>query len=507
MDWRPIIRRYQDLVLRLECTILKYDPYRPALPPRQKSNSGTGFIINVQQGLVMTNAHVMANTEVIEAYSLLLGSKSLKLLPMSICHDKDIGVCRMSLSDLTLFHNIYKGNINTQRVNFGDILNCYVTQPVICLGYSLDKTNFKVATGTISSLNIDEQDQSDEVPVYIQLQITLQQGNSGSPIVDQYGHIIAIASAGSSNSEGIIEAISINGIVAIMNRLISTSDGNDGRAGEDGKINIISPPKYGFEVCPCTPFQLAHINYSPATYTLMSSSTYSSTPSSSSIYTPSPSPSSIHPPNFPMTGCLVKRVNPNCFMTDLIRGDILSQIKFLSNTFYVTEYGNIRWIDRSYISFKQFFDVIPESTVVSFIVYRQDVKIMIESPFISPPSPPPTAIYVRNHIYLAWTNLPTITVAGLILGPLTKQHVKRDPQHLGKYLEAPERYQPYMLVYEVLPDTINSDLKIIKEGAVISSINSLYIRTIDDVVRTLEVNTPYLSILDVDSNLLVVSKE
>lgn len=56
-----ITDKYRDSVLQLICTRDAYNPFRPQLVPTDRKISSTEFIIDIVNGLVIANAHVVSN--------------------------------------------------------------------------------------------------------------------------------------------------------------------------------------------------------------------------------------------------------------------------------------------------------------------------------------------------------------------------------------------------------------------------------------------------------------
>jgi S1-C subfamily serine protease len=98
--WIDIMERYKNSVLQLICTRAIYNPFRPQLTPSDRKASGTGFIVDIANGLVLTNAHVASNAISISGRMMKFGEYDLSLRLISICREKDIALCQLAKQDV-----------------------------------------------------------------------------------------------------------------------------------------------------------------------------------------------------------------------------------------------------------------------------------------------------------------------------------------------------------------------------------------------------------------------
>ncbi|TPK02854.1 trypsin-like peptidase domain-containing protein [Mesorhizobium sp. B2-5-9] len=137
------------------------------------SSSGTGFFVN-DQGWAVTNAHVVEGCTSISVQQLGDGSD------LAVDRQNDLAVFRLSMGTgkphLPLRHS---------QPRLGEDIAAY--------GFPLSgllSDSIKVTTGNINSLVGMENDTR-----YLQVSTPLQPGNSGGPIVDQWGSIIGVSTA------------------------------------------------------------------------------------------------------------------------------------------------------------------------------------------------------------------------------------------------------------------------------------------------------------------------
>ena len=247
--WFEIMEKYKNSVLQLICTRGVYNPFRPQMPPIDKRASGTGFIIDIRNGFVMTNAHVVSNAISISGRMMRFGEQDLSLRVISICREKDIALCQLKQSDIDMILN----DKTPEEINmiFGDNMLLKETAIVVAIGYPLGFKNLKFSTGVVSGFHAnntadDDEDSvhstEEEGPSYIQITAPINPGNSGGPLLNRRGEVIGVNAAGFRFSQNVGYAIGSRTIMGIYNSLISPLI--------DSTIKIphvVITPKYAFE--------------------------------------------------------------------------------------------------------------------------------------------------------------------------------------------------------------------------------------------------------------------
>lgn len=92
--------KHKNSVTQLIRVVRIYNSSRPQLTPVDKKFSGSGFIIEIVNGLVLTNAHVVSNTISISSRITKSGEHDFFLRIISICHKKDKALCQLSQDDI-----------------------------------------------------------------------------------------------------------------------------------------------------------------------------------------------------------------------------------------------------------------------------------------------------------------------------------------------------------------------------------------------------------------------
>ncbi|MDX2008687.1 MAG: trypsin-like peptidase domain-containing protein [Myxococcaceae bacterium] len=160
---------------------------RSVVSVRCKDSVGSGFF--VAKGQVVTNAHVLCdegNPEVV----LADGSRATVT---SWAHDKP--------NDLAV---LFVSGTSAPPLPLGDAAAAEVGSPVVMIG-SPRGLDFTVNRGTLSYLG-----RSIGGVAYLQVDIAVNPGNSGGPLLDEDGKVIGIVTARVANADGIGFALPIN---------------------------------------------------------------------------------------------------------------------------------------------------------------------------------------------------------------------------------------------------------------------------------------------------------
>jgi len=171
-------------VSKLMTAVLAFEP-SPSSEPKviqtdqpnktYKVASGTGFYVS-SQGHIITNHHVIDGCRDMKAHS-----KGRVLATLQIAADKQNDLALLKIAEAPS-HVFALSNDSP-----------YPLQEVIVAGFPFgDKysSSLKFTQGIVSSLTGMGNNYSE-----IQIDAALQQGNSGGPIIDEYGNIIAVAVA------------------------------------------------------------------------------------------------------------------------------------------------------------------------------------------------------------------------------------------------------------------------------------------------------------------------
>ena len=197
----------------------------------QETAEGTGFVIDAAAGLVLTNNHVIDGATSVTVTPVMSG----KSYPARVLgYDPADDVALLQLQGVT----------GLKAVTLGDSSHVQVGTPVLAIGNEAGQGGSPtVAPGVISSLGrtIVATDQSsgltETLHGMMQTNADIRPGDSGGPLADATGQVIAIDTAAGGGTVYSGYAIPINQALPIAKRIAA------GRAG--ARIQIGLPPSLG----------------------------------------------------------------------------------------------------------------------------------------------------------------------------------------------------------------------------------------------------------------------
>ncbi|MHC1791637.1 trypsin-like peptidase domain-containing protein [Solidesulfovibrio sp.] len=165
--------------------------------PRQQTQEslGSGVIIDGKDGLVLTNAHVIAGGASIKAR--LQDGRVLDAALVGADPDFDVAVLRLS------------GGGNLPQATMGDSADIMIGETAIAIGNPFGYTH-TVTTGVVSAVGRSLKHEGGAYADLIQTDTAINPGNSGGPLVNLAGEVIGINMAIQAGAEGIGFAIPIN---------------------------------------------------------------------------------------------------------------------------------------------------------------------------------------------------------------------------------------------------------------------------------------------------------
>lgn len=179
---------------------------------QQREGSGTGFIVDAEKGIVLTNLHVIRGAHKMQIY--FGDSKPYEARVLGFDNDYDVAVLR-----------IVDPPADLVEIEFADSSRLEVGQGVLAIGnpFGLNRT---LTSGIISSLDrVVKAPSGTVMKGLIQTDAAINPGNSGGPLLDLDGRAIGINTAilsQSGESAGIGFAIPINSIRRVLPELIAT---------------------------------------------------------------------------------------------------------------------------------------------------------------------------------------------------------------------------------------------------------------------------------------------
>ena len=186
-------------------------------PRRRQSSAGSGVIIDKDQGIVVTNHHVIAKSD--EVYVALVDGRSFKAEIIGSDPELDVAVLKIKADELT-------------EVQLADSSKLDVGDFVVAIGnpFGLGQT---VTTGIVSALDrtglgIEGYEN------FIQTDASINPGNSGGALVNLRGELVGINTAiiaPSGGNVGIGFAIPMNMVKASTDQLLAHGEVRRGQIG------------------------------------------------------------------------------------------------------------------------------------------------------------------------------------------------------------------------------------------------------------------------------------
>src|SRR3989338_8473346 len=177
---------------------------------------GSGFIIDAEEGLVVTNKHVVSD---FEAKYRVVTADGTELTVEKIYRDP--------VNDLSILQ-VERGKTTLKAVKLGNSGDLKVGQVVIAIGTALGEFRSTVTTGVISGLGRGISAGSglsgvgERLDNVIQTDAAINPGNSGGPLLNSSAEVIGVNVAVSASGQNIGFAIPINVIKEAIDNFNTT---------------------------------------------------------------------------------------------------------------------------------------------------------------------------------------------------------------------------------------------------------------------------------------------
>lgn len=201
--------------------VLQFNPFggfSQSIQGGEDQDIGTGFIVS-SDGLIITNKHVVSNTEA--KYKVITkDGKEYEAKQISRDPSNDIAIVKIDTEPV-------EGQA-LQPVELGDSSNLKVGQFVIAIGTALGEFRHTVTTGVISGLGrgitagTSFQGYVEELDNIIQTDAAINPGNSGGPLLNSAGQVIGVNVAVAQGAQNIGFALPINTVKDALNQFKTT---------------------------------------------------------------------------------------------------------------------------------------------------------------------------------------------------------------------------------------------------------------------------------------------
>jgi serine protease Do len=497
MDWSVQGDKWKNSVLQLKVVKALYKASRPYGDPNDKTISGSAFIIDIERGHVITNAHVVSNAISIVGRVPKLGKRDISLELIGICKEKDLALCKIHHDDIKLMTRGMKSEeCLTLNMQFGDNMELKETDEVMTIGYPLGQENIKYTTGIVSGFETKGSDDYGNVedakhrsPSYIQITAAINPGNSGGPLLNKKGEIVGINAAGYLFAQNIGYAIPSRTFLSIYSELLKTK--------------IVKMPTLALE-------------WNKTNRELMKLKTG----------------------NERTYGIYVRNVYADSCLDQLEEGDIIKRLNYIDSFWatkdsfcvnnkdsyslcngktvevlcYFDRYGDsdvctktadgkIQKLIERKMGFSEIMDMVPIGTDISIEICRNGDWYLVQSKYLYKESNRVPRIYPRID------PIDFEIFAGICCANLNMDHVDNF-DNLVLYTRNPEnRYKKQVVICQVFPDTEAARTQVLSEGYIIDELNGNKIETLDDIRKILRTKPDIISIKTKMGCFFMVSTE
>ena len=187
-------------------------------------NLGSGVIVS-SEGYILTNQHV-AGEKYSTCYITLKNGVTCNAVVVWASDDLDLAIIKVNMKELP---EAILGDSDDVRIGS----NAYaIGNPV---GYELQRTvTFGIISGTNRTIKVEDEEKKTYLEGLIQTDATINQGNSGGPLINSNGEVIGITTLKIDDADGIGFAIPINIVKPILRKLLETGEFDEPYLGISG---------------------------------------------------------------------------------------------------------------------------------------------------------------------------------------------------------------------------------------------------------------------------------
>jgi S1-C subfamily serine protease len=231
--WTDILQRFRGSIVQIFTIRGDYKIIEPYMPPRLQEARGSGFLIS-REGHLISNSHVVDKMISVSIRSEKVGNKSLKVDLIAICPSKDIALLKVTKESLQELEDA--GGF--EPLKFGDDWKLNPGERLVSIGYPLGRESIKIVEGGLVGYESFADETHKGSQSYLQIDLAINSGSSGSPLLSSEGLTVGISSA------GIPSAVAQNTNFGIPSRVILSVLGE--MFAREGTNNpIIEPPILG----------------------------------------------------------------------------------------------------------------------------------------------------------------------------------------------------------------------------------------------------------------------
>lgn len=415
--WAVVQEKARDTVVQVIAQTAEVNILQPYKTPKQNAGSGTAFFIN-EEGELITNAHVVMEAQAIWIKIPALGRMIIDVEVVGKAPERDLALLRVSPDGLAKIKDKL-GKIPFLPLGNSDKVRR--VDEVLTLGYPLGQTSLKSTCGVVSGR------EHLGGRLFIQIDSPINPGNSGGPALSQSGEVIGVTCAGIPSAQNVGYIIPSNELKMVLADL--------------RKTKLLRRPFLGFFLNNGSEELARHLG--------------------------NPIPSGCYIVDVYETSQLAKAgVKP---------GDMIYEI----NGIAVDEYGDLSlsWHEDK-LSLMDYISMLEIGQKVDIVTYRDGKKHEVSLTFDHSELAPVRQIFPGDDV------IDYEIFGGMLIQPLTLNHVPAlvgNAPILTRYGSIKHQMEPILIVTHVVPNSQVQRLNLIGEGSLISEVNGIKVKTMDDL--------------------------
>lgn len=426
--WSDIQSMTRDTVAQVIAQVAQVDLLEPYKTPNQGQVSGSAFFIN-EQGELITNAHVVNQAKAVFIQIPSLGKRRLEVDVIGISPDRDLALLRLKPEELQLIKETL-GKV--PMLQFGNSDKVSRAEEIMALGYPLGQQSLKSTTGVVSG--------REQIggKYMIQISTPINPGSSGGPSINRCGEVIGVNTAGIMPAQNVNYIIPSNEVQLFIAQLNQLPD-------DHGKIKFLRKPILG-------------VMYNNATDDL-------------ARFFGNPCPGGLY---------IVETLTGSPLYKAGVRsGDMMYEI----NGHKLDVFGDMSmpWMEDK-MSITDYVSGLMLGDTINIKVYRKgkELEISFQLDFSDQNG-------VRQ-IYPGYEPIDYEIIGGMVIMPMSLNHVQLMlpvAPELSRYAEPKMQIEPALIITHVMPDSAVTRARSIGLGAVLTEVNGVSVKTLDDLRKAL----------------------